>query len=580
LAKEKAEAGARLAAVDSLAEAARIVDERLDDPLSAMRVLLRGVALDHERDVVMPRLRELAARVDAQARDRGAHGGVEVGALVELRALGELVGLSKSVEDKIGLLEERAKIRESRLDDGAGALGEWLRILTLAPNHRGARDEAERLAARYDLWHRFMLLPAWELERTDNRGRQATLLAELADLYEHKLARPEYAFRARLEAWKRAPKLPPYGVAGGPLGEANVDLWRLAGVVGSYRGPALPKDPALTTAVPAPELHDRALWKQARLDPQHLTPPGSTDSAEGVVARYADPHAEGNPDELTAVAPPAAADSVVQEVSRIELIDDIIAVDSVVQEVSRVELVEDSIVELSRVEMVPTEASVVQEVSVVELLEDIADEFDEEDDEEEEDELTQTKTRGEIPTDIEEFNSAELESATVSGVIGQYADPRKVQREARQQGKVPGTTKPRPDPKLDFPTERVGSRKAKLPAPAPRQPPPGVEDAPHDNDFDLSRGLPVLPTLSGPVLPPRPSVAGAWDELANAYAELPTANKEQKVAVQLASARLWEEGAGSIERAFVCHERALLLIPERPDSVASLEALALRHDAR
>src|SRR5262249_42980365 len=40
------------------------------------------------------------------------------------------------------------------------------------------------------------------------------------------------------------------------------------------------------------------------------------------------------------------------------------------------------------------------------------------------------------------------------------------------------------------------------------------------------------------------------------------------------------EGARVIERAFHCHERALLLMPEHPDTVASLESLAARHDAR
>src|SRR5690606_28350977 len=91
LARERTEAGQHLEAIDALAEAARIVDERLGDPISAMRVLLRGVVLDQEGDVVLPRLRELAARVDRQAQDDGAHDGVRVGALVELRALSERI---------------------------------------------------------------------------------------------------------------------------------------------------------------------------------------------------------------------------------------------------------------------------------------------------------------------------------------------------------------------------------------------------------------------------------------------------------------------------------------------------------
>src|SRR5690606_20232786 len=165
----------------------------------------------------------------------------------------------------------------------------------------------------------------------------------------------------------------------------------------------------------------------------------------------------------------------------------------------------------------------------------------------------------------EELDSAELESATVSGEIGKLATPE---------------PKPKPSGKQDFPTERFGRKTIPLPRPTPLAKPAALGEAPHDDRFDLARGLPPVPKLAGPILPPRPSVASAWEELANAYAEVPTANKEQKVEVQLAIARLWEEGADKLDRAFLCHERALLLIPERPESVASLEALAARHEAR
>jgi tetratricopeptide (TPR) repeat protein len=538
LAHEQAAAGERIAAVDALAEAARIVDERLDDPLSAMRVLLRGITIDRERDVIEPRLRELAARVDKSA-EQGAHAGVKLGALVELRAIGELIAAAERDVDKIALLAERAQLRELRLDDGIGALAEWLRVLTLDRTHIHARNEAERLAGHYDLWHRYLLLPAWELEQAhDNRG-QALLLGELADLYEHRLGRPEYALRARLEAWRRNPSLPPHSAAIGPIVEPHVDLWRLAGVVGSYAQPALPNDNSLamlTPDLPAPELADRKLWTRAGLDPQHLTAPGGTDAAASIV-QYADPHAKGGHDELTAVAPlddMGRDESGVVEISRVEL----------VQEVSRVELLEDitedsGIIEVSRVEVL----SAIREGSVVEELDDLED-FEEI---EELDEL-------------EEVSSAEFESASVSGEIGSFADPRKAHREARK-GTIPGAL----DPKLDPKTERHGSKTIPLPKPdaKPAVPPPGA--------FDLGRGLPKLP---------RPKVASAWEEIANAYAELPTANKQQKLDVQLACARLWEEGASVIERAFNCHERALQLIPEHPDTLASLESLAARHDAR
>src|SRR5690606_2047626 len=130
--------------------------------------------------------------------------------------------------------------------------------------------------------------------------------------------RPEYAFRSRLEAWRREPSLPPRT---GELADPHRDLWRLAGVVGAYRGPALPKDPLLAPRIPQPELRDRSSWARARLDSQHLTPPG-----------------EGSPEELTAVAP---LDGL-EEVSRVELVDD-----SVIEEISRVEVMPgDSVVEL------------------------------------------------------------------------------------------------------------------------------------------------------------------------------------------------------------------------------------------
>ena len=554
LAHEQAIAGDRHAAVDSLAEAARIVDERLDDPISSMRVLLRGVTIDRERQVIEPRLRDLAARVD-KSSELGAHGGVKLGALVELRALGELIAATDHEADKIALLAERAQLRELRLDDGLGALAEWMRVLTLDRAHAHARDEAERLASHYELWHRYMLLPAWELEQAHDNRVQASLLGELADLYEHKLGRAEYSLRARLEAWRRNPSLPPHSASLGPIVDPHTDLWRLAGVVGAYAGPALPNDPMLLPDLPAPELADRKLWTRAGLDPQHLSVPGSTDAAASIAVRHADPHSKGDHDELTAVAP---LDEIV-EISRVEMMP---TADSVVQEISRVVLLEDitedsAVMEISRVEELSAireraEVSVVEEIDDIEEIEDLE--------------------------DLEEVSSAEFESATVSGEIGsRFADARK-----------PGR-KPKPDPSLDPKTERLGSKTIPLPKPEPK-PPSQSAGGPSASGsagassaggaFDLARGLPRLPRLAGPILPPRPKVASAWEELANAYGDLPTANKQQKLEVQLACARLWEEGARQIERAFQCHERGLLLMPEHTDTVASLEALAGRHDAR
>jgi hypothetical protein len=86
---------------------------------------------------------------------------------------------------------------------------------------------------------------------------------------------------------------------------------------GAYTSPALPNDPLLLPTVPTPELSDRKLWARAHLDPQHLTPPGGSDSAKAIVAEYADPHSAGAPDELTAVAPIDASYPIDRDVSQV-----------------------------------------------------------------------------------------------------------------------------------------------------------------------------------------------------------------------------------------------------------------------
>lgn len=103
---------------------------------------------------------------------------------------------------------------------------------------------------------------------------------------------------------------------------------------------------------------------------------------------------------------------------------------------------------------------------------------------------------------------------------------------------------------------------------APKPPPP-----PRSPAF----GLPPVPKLTRPVLPPRPKVASAWEELALAYADLPVAGREEHAAVALVLARLWEQGAEDIERAFRSLEQALMWVPEDPLALESMRSLAERH---
>jgi tetratricopeptide (TPR) repeat protein len=111
------------------------------------------------------------------------------------------------------------------------------------------------------------------------------------------------------------------------------------------------------------------------------------------------------------------------------------------------------------------------------------------------------------------------------------------------------------------------TRTSAVAAPAPPPPPRRSPD----------QGLPALPKLTRPILPPRPRVANAWEEVALAYTEVPAESKLEKVGVAIALARLWEEGAHNLERAFGALERALLWIPRHPEALERIEALAERH---
>ena len=102
----------------------------------------------------------------------------------------------------------------------------------------------------------------------------------------------------------------------------------------------------------------------------------------------------------------------------------------------------------------------------------------------------------------------------------------------------------------------------------PKPPPP-----PRSPSF----GLPPVPKLTRPVLPTRPKVGSAWEEVALAYADVPTEGREAQATVALVLARLWEEGAEDVERAFRALEQALVWQPEDPVALEALRSLADRH---
>lgn len=505
----------------SLREAARVFDERMADPLGALRVLASGLRHDAGGQVLLPDIRELADKVDELRNGELP----PLGSLLLLKVLQKLVSKVGEREDKLRLLEERAQVREEKLSDPRGAMAEWMRILRIEAELDQALVELERLADEHDLWHVFLLLPAWQLENAKaDVVRQGRLLKRIAQHYEGPLERPEYALRARLAAWRRDPALPPRE---GDLDDTHAAMWRLAEQTGRYTTPPVPKDPLLLPMLPAPEIRDLELWRRAGLDVTELlsTIPSPKKPKIDVSSPAAIPKRITEELSISSVVDEASAEvSAVKKQAEIEA-----AASGAAAGVAKGEVKEEAPTNVQwkgpgsgvpeRVPRLGEPAPRLEDASGEIMMLDL-------------DEL-------EVEV-LEEVDPADEIDATIAG---SHVAP------------------PTEDP-IDEGT-RVGLSQAKRPPPPPRAP-----DA----------GLPALPKLTGPILPPRPRVASAWEEIALAYAEMPAPDKPAKAQVALVLARLWEEGAGSLERAFSSHEQALIWVPEDPIALQSMESLAERHN--
>ncbi|HWB79580.1 MAG TPA: tetratricopeptide repeat protein, partial [Nannocystaceae bacterium] len=467
--------------IKALEAAAAVFDERLGDPLSAMRTLAH--ALDEPGgESVLLELRRLGEVVD-ERRDGDMP---PVGALVLLQVLQRLVGRSRDRARTVDMLAERAELRELRLADRAGAIAEWMRVLRLDPDDDQALAELERLSDEGELWQLYLLVPASALEVAPQPSDQAVLLKRIAQLYEGSLGRPEYALRARLQAWRTRPTLPPLD---GDIDDEHAAIWRLAEHTGSYHAPPVPRDPMLLPTLPAPELADQASWIGAGLEVR-------------LIESLPSPHAPRI--ELAAPARPLGGEPVRvgPQTTQELLVDDAESVST------KPPPPPGSTAPLppSAPRRNPTEVLEIGEI-----------EFD----------------------DIEELDEPELPTA----------DPTVAAHAAS--------------------VMRDDHTRTSASPPAPTPPPPPRRAA--------DQGLPALPKLTRAILPPRPRVASAWEEVALAYTEVPADTKPAKVEVALALARLWEEGARNVERAFQALERALLWMPRFEPALERLEALAARH---
>jgi len=288
---------------EALREAAHILDERLGDPLSALRILTAG---EHCGEPFLDEVRRLCGKLDASRPASGP----PLGPLVHLQVLKRLLGMETDPAKRILWLRERSQIREQRWGDGEGAAVECLRVLRLDPHDEDATRELHRLAGRYGQWPLAVLPIAWSL--AEGHAEPATALGRLADLYEGALERPEYALRARLAGWARAGDLPSRTEA---LDDRHSAIWRLAKAVGVYDKPPIPFDLALLPTWTLPEERDLRAWGELGLEPELIgtlpRPP----------AEPATPMSSDAIEELIEfdVAADDAASSVIQEIPSGEL---------------------------------------------------------------------------------------------------------------------------------------------------------------------------------------------------------------------------------------------------------------------
>lgn len=514
-AKARANTTEHLAA---LQDAARVFEERLEDPIAAVRVLVSGIPDDPSGDVLLPEIRRLADVIDAS--DGKPRGKPPIGALSLLRALQDTIARSETELEKVALLEERASIRRERLEDPKGAMAEWLRVLRLEPDHPQAPAELEALAQSNDDYSGVLLWSGWRLERETSDDAQAERYLELAAWYEDALGKSEYALRARLSAWRLDGRLPPYE---GPMPEPHPALWRLAERTGAYRTPPVPKDPLLTPSLPRPEDVDLRRWERTGFDPTELffRRPSPFTPRHDLATPSQVRTGETEPVSLDEPSPAPVVSGYTQPVDLDDVYDSDLGEDE-----------DETLAGNDALARFPGRRGGRTGTEVVEEIEDL-DEIEE--------------------LDLEEIQEFDDEVENSDKEEHKEEDPT-----------LAGGASRVPDASQD--ATRTLTKRGGPPLPPP---PPRAPDA----------GLPAVPTLSRPVLPPRPKVANAWEEVALAYTQTPTVSKAEQAEVALVLARLWEEGANNLERAFAAHEQALIWIPDHDRALVGITALAERHDA-
>ncbi|WP_176065004.1 hypothetical protein [Anaeromyxobacter diazotrophicus] len=179
------------AAIALLQRTAEAQEEPLADPDAARLTLERILALDPSHRPALRALGRLYARSGRWTE------------LVRMcRAEAEVAPSAAAAAD---LQFRAAEILERQLGDEAEALAGYREVLTLAPEHLGALAALARLHRARGAWESLVEVLRAQAAVRGAPERRAELLADVADLWETRLAEPAHAVEVHLEALAEVP---------------------------------------------------------------------------------------------------------------------------------------------------------------------------------------------------------------------------------------------------------------------------------------------------------------------------------------------------------------------------------------
>jgi len=177
--------------VSTLAEIAEVQEKRLCDPAAALRSHRRilEIAPGH-----LPSIRSMA-RLAEESKDWEAF----VHAL-ELEAAH--TGDQRQV---LVLLHRSAEVLEDEIADRQRAIDAYRKVLALAPSYLPALRALGRIYARRGMWTELLEMHRREAEIAPSASAAASLVYQVAELYEHKLCVEDKAIEAYREALSLSP---------------------------------------------------------------------------------------------------------------------------------------------------------------------------------------------------------------------------------------------------------------------------------------------------------------------------------------------------------------------------------------